>query len=92
MRLHKNVSPRNDCTGANFTDLFIPGMLELAQECFDSRHIFLDWALSLINPLPKCTRAKLRPIALQDLKKQKVAMSIVCLRVQQIFQQLTHRR
>ena len=56
---------------------------------------FEDWGLGIINSIPKvagsCVIAKLRPIALQAAKK-KWLMTILCLQVEQIFQQLTHNR
>ena len=51
--------------------------------------------MRLIDSIRKSTGTpsvgRLRPIALQDVKKKWI-MNIVCLMVEQIFQQLTHRR
>ena len=48
-----------------------------------------------MNSIPKTTGVaavnQLRPIALQDVRKRWI-MNIVCLMVEQIFQQLTHLR
>ena len=78
-----------------FSDIFVPRMFEVASECFESGSIFPDWAVGLINSIPKSTGTpsvgRLRPIALQDVKKKWI-MNIVCLMVEQIFQRLTHRR
>ena len=78
-----------------FSDIFVPRMFEVASECFESGSIFPDWAIELINSILKSTGTpsvgRLRPIALQDVKKKWI-MNIVCLMVEQIFQQLTHRR
>ena len=97
--LHNQVSPGDDGMGARFykafPDIFVPRMFEVASKCFESGSIFPDWAVGLINSIPKSTGTpsvgRLRPIALQDVKKKWI-MNIICLMVEQIFQQLTHRR
>ena len=75
--LHNNVSPGDDGTGAKFykvyAEVFIPRMLGITQECFESGSILPDLAVGLINSIPKTTGVatvnKLRPIVLQDVKK-----------------------
>ena len=78
-----------------FTTVFSPAMLAIAQHCFTQGTFFEDWGLGIINSIPKvagsCAIAKLKPIALQAVKK-KWLMTILCLQVEQIFQQLTHSR
>ena len=98
-RLHNDVSPGDDGVGARvykrFAKVFSPAMLEIAQHCFTHGTFFEDWGLGIINSIPKvagsCVIAKLRPIALQAVKK-KWLMTILCLQVEQNFQQLTHSR
>ena len=98
-RLHNDVSPGDDSLGArvykHFAEVFSPAMLEIAQHCFTDGTFFEDWGLGIINSIPKvagsCVIAKLRPIALQAVKK-KWLMTILCLQVEQNFQQLTHSR
>ena len=57
-----------------FADIFSPKMLKIAQECFDSGSIFTEWAVRLINSIHKTsgtpTVDRLRPMALQDVKKK----------------------
>ena len=98
-RLHNDVSPGDDGVGARvykrFAEVFSPAMLQIARHCFTHGTFFEDWGLGIINSIPKvagsCVNAKLRPIALQAVKK-KWLMTILCLQVEQIFQQLTHSR
>ena len=61
------------------------------QRCFRSQ----STGMGIINSIPKvagtCVIAKLRPIAPQAIEK-KWLMTILCIQVEQIFQQLTHPR
>ena len=98
-RLHNDVSPGDEGVGACvykcFAAMFSSAMLAIAQHCFTQGSFFEDWGLGILNSITKvagsCAIAKLRPIALQAVKK-KWLMTILCLQVGQIFQQLTHSR
>ena len=93
-RLHCSSSPGFDGISADIytTDweFFQPLMFEIAQDSFSQGSLPPLWDLGLINCIPKAAGlmmvSKLRPIALQDIKK-KWLMNIVCLQVEQIFQQ-----
>ena len=51
-----------------FVEFYEPLMLDIAHRCFNTGSLPPEWALVLINCIPKCagpaTIAKLRPIAL----------------------------
>ena len=98
-RLHTNVSPGDDGVGAKiyqcFAEVFAPAMLQVAKHCFRTSTFFDNWGVGIINSIPKvagtCMITKLRPIALQEVKK-KWLKTILCIQVEQIFRQLTHSR
>ena len=92
MRLHSNVSPGDDGVGAKiykqFAKVFAPAMLHVAKHCFHTGTFFDDWGVGILNSSPRvastCMITKFRPIALQEV--------ILCIQVEQMFQQLTHSR
>ena len=98
-RLHSNVSPGDDGVRAKiyqrFAEVFAPAMLQVAKHCFHIGIFYDDWGMGIINSIPKvagtCMITKLRPITLQEVKK-KWLMTILCIQVEQMFQQLTHSR
>ena len=79
----------------SFQGLFVPTMMEISSPAFTSGALSKGWELGLINCIPKSAGAaaitRLHPIALQNVKKIWV-MNILCIRVEQIFQRLTHRK
>ena len=57
-------------------------MFRIAEHCFTTGIFYDDWGVGIINNIPKvagtCVIAKLRPIALQAVKK-KWLMTILCI-------------
>ena len=98
-RLYNNVSPGDDGVGAQvykvFQDLFVPRMMELARGAFESGSLPEGWEIGLTSCIPKSAGAatinRVRPMALQNVKK-KLLMNILCVQVEQLLQQLTHKR
>ena len=98
-RLNSGSSPRQDTLPARvyctFHSFFIPPMMEISHHAFTIGEPPARWELGLINcnrkALGLAAVSKLRPIALQDVKKKWI-MNIVSLQIEQIFQQLTHKQ
>ena len=65
-----------------YISVFSPAMLQIAQHCVTHGTFFEDLGLGIINSVPKvagsCVIAKLRPIALQAVKKSGSRPSCVC--------------
>ena len=70
-------------------------MHEIAQSSLSNGHLPPGWEMGLINCIPKsvglATVSKVRPIALQDVKKKWI-MNVVSLQIEQHFQQLMHKQ
>ena len=68
---------------------------KLSSSAFTSGALPEGWELGLINCIPKSAGAaaitRLHPLALQNVKKKWV-VNILCIQVEQNFQQLTHRK
>ena len=77
-RLHNDVSPGDDGVGARiykrFFEAFSSTIFQIAKHCFTTCCIDDNWGMGIINSIPKvagtCASAKLRPIALQAVKKK----------------------
>ena len=98
-RLHNSSSPGEDGVGAGFykyfRKFFEPLMFQLCDTAFNSGSLPAGWETGLINMIPKAAGLasidKLRPIALQNVKK-KWLMTIVAMQIEQIIQQLSHKQ
>ena len=98
-RLHNSSSPGEDGVGAGFykyfREFFEPLMFQLCDIAFNSGSLPEGWETGLINMIPKAAGLasidKLRPIALQNVKK-KWLMTIVAMQIEQIIQQLSHKQ
>jgi hypothetical protein len=96
-RLNKQSAPGKDGFSTNiylaFQDQFVDHMHDLVQEAFREGKLPNGWELGLINCIPKTAGPaaidKLRPIALQDIKK-KWFMTIVMCMVEDVITHMTH--
>ena len=96
-RLNKQSAPGKDGFSTNiylaFQDQFVDHMHDLVQEAFREGKLPNGWELGLINCIPKTAGPaaidKLRPIALQDIKKKWFMTIIMCM-VEDVITHRTH--
>ena len=96
-RLNKQLAPGNDGFSTSIylalQDLFVDHMHDLVQVAFEEGELSSGWELGLINCNPKTAGPaavdKLRPIALQDIKKKWFVTVWLCM-VEKVITQITH--